>query len=179
MHSTISVALSLLERLHLSDRLIRDGVPLPTLDRIADISALSVTNSLKYVREELRNCISTSIALLSAIERVQLDASGLFRRCTHPDTTACAQAFELVRNKQILGAVVEDMSFLGKTLDDEVDGLAHARGSHPSIMTLLPAIQVHGAVLDALLLFAQNARHAAAATVRAGRFASISKDNLS
>lgn len=169
VQNTVSVALSLLEQLALSDRYIRDGVPLPTLDRVADITSMSMANSLKYIYEELRTSISTSHALLFAIERVKMDASRLLHRCTHPGSTACAQAHAIILHEGLLRTAIEDMSMLIDVLDKEITGGAHARSGYPFLLILLPTIQVHEAALNTLLLFVQNARQAAAATVKAGK----------
>ncbi len=169
MQNTLSVALSLLEQLNLSDRFFRDGVPLPVLNRVAAATSLSTTNSLEHIRDELRLCISTSLALLSAIERTQMSESRLLGRCAHPASAACEQALALIRHEGILRATVEDMRMLKDVLDNAMDAAAHSGGGHSSLLILLPTIQVHEAALHTLLLYTQDARQAAAATVKAGR----------
>ena len=125
-------------------------------------------NSLRHIREELHACIATSTALLSAIERVQMNSSRLLHRCAYPVTAACAQAVALIRYESVIHSVVEDLSFLRDTFDNEIDRDAPSRSGSSSILVLIPTIEVHEAALKALLLFAQNARQTAVVAMKAG-----------
>ncbi|KAI0695271.1 hypothetical protein C8T65DRAFT_698758 [Cerioporus squamosus] len=170
VQDTISVALSLLEHVDATGHYIQDVVPLP-FDRAAALFGLAVLDSFEHIRGELRVALTLSTTLLAAIENVRAEKGHIFHRCAEP-VKSCAEINALIRGENMLRAVIQDLSMLQGILDVELDGSSPVFGAADSPLFIFPAIQANGAVLDALLLYVQNARRTAAAAMETSKYAS-------